>query len=630
MIEYLYGSKSWGVSNYTHELKQHMVDTHGVSIQSRSVGGVHVLSHMDRTQLREHLLRCVSPVSTQNVLHVQHDTLMFRGAGDEIDEMDNMCWFLDLMNQRYSRVIITLHSCVKFQKPGWLRQPITRAMSDILSRQWRKQVIPTFNRCVVLVHSMPHVRLLNSQGCHTARLFVHPTNRHSGSQTPDTQHVRVVVPGQLVDRKCVGRAIETCTRMPGSTLTLDTSNRALFEHYKNYAVTRHVQIEPIQWSLNTHEYLEQLKQHDVALVVYNDDVPLSGSIIDSLRCGLIVGCSDTPSFQWFGDEYQCVFSHGNDLQLGDLIMDQLRDPVTRARTAWHADNYFATSHQSACQLLDVYQGEAPQSDINVARKSRSKPVTAVSRQVTHLPTYMTHTSACVDLKNVCGLLHVEHQHRQDVTLLSSEWSGLLHGPFMSTTNTLNKLTADSMITQGVFDKCVSLQVTNTRLQQLIEPHVSCVVDVLKLENFPPDTVFDVDQFMSQSTRVLLHDGWWCRNFNSFGKIKLTDKWCKQLRVDKQQPTRELLDMSDVDPRDVHLTTATNNCACCFIDQTTDDVVDDHMLWCVSTYTPVLIRRNATTEEYLGSDYVLMFDDIGEASDLLTDRNIKLAHEQLKR
>ena len=130
--------------------------------------------------------------------------------------------------------------------------------------------------------------------------------------------------------------------------------------------------------------------------------------------------------------------------------------------------------------------------------------------------------------------------------------------------------------------------------------------------------------------MLLHDGWWCRNFNSFNKIKLSDKWYKQLRVDKQQPTRELLDMSDVDLRDVHLTSATNNCVCCFIDQTTDDVVDDHMLWCINTCTPVLIRRNATAEEYLGSDYVLMFDDIHTAHELLTDDNIRLAHEQLKR
>lgn len=68
----------------------------------------------------------------------------------------------------------------------------------------------------------------------------------------------------------------------------------------------------------------------------------------------------------------------------------------------------------------------------------------------------------------------------------------------------------------------------------------------------------------------------------------------------------------------------------FIDQTTDDVVDDHMLWCISTCTPMLIRRNATVKEYLGSDYVLMFDDIHTAHELLTDGNIRLAHEQLKR
>ena len=38
----------------------------------------------------------------------------------------------------------------------------------------------------------------------------------------------------------------------------------------------------------------------------------------------------------------------------------------------------------------------------------------------------------------------------------------------------------------------------------------------------------------------------------------------------------------------------------------------------------------TAEEYLGEDYVLMFDDVTSAGELLTDDNIKLAHEQLNR
>jgi hypothetical protein len=62
----------------------------------------------------------------------------------------------------------------------------------------------------------------------------------------------------------------------------------------------------------------------------------------------------------------------------------------------------------------------------------------------------------------------------------------------------------------------------------------------------------------------------------------------------------------------------------FIDQITDDVVDDVMVGCIRTGRPMLIRRNNTTEEYLGSDYPLMFDDIKQAGKLLTNENIAKA------
>ena len=51
MIDYLYGSKSLGVRNYTHELKHHM-SASGLDVNMRGVGGVHVLSKMEQSQLR--------------------------------------------------------------------------------------------------------------------------------------------------------------------------------------------------------------------------------------------------------------------------------------------------------------------------------------------------------------------------------------------------------------------------------------------------------------------------------------------------------------------------------------------------------------------------------------------------
>ena len=627
MIDYLYGSKSLGVRNYTHELKHHM-SASGLDVNMRGVGGVHVLSKMEQSQLRDHLLNCL-PSNNSSVIHIQHDTLMFRGAGDEVDEMDNMCWFLDQMLIRYERVFITFHSTTEFSRQSWLKKPVERFMINILSRQWHNQVIPMLNRCKVLVHSEPHLQLLESQGCDSAQLFIHPTNRHCEPFKPDTRQVRVVIPGRLVDRKRVGQAIEACTCIPNSVLSVDSTNQSLYNHYTNYAADRNVDVNPIEWNLNSSEYLDQLSEHDVALVMYNDDVPLSGSIIDALRCGLVVGTTSTPSFKWFSEEYQCINTHAHHHKLGDMIMSQLFDPTSVTRDQWHADNYFVLSHESAQRLIEQYHGEPPVDLNGGTRDPLASPVTWTSKQTRMLPDHMVNTSECKEVQLYQGIPHVEYQYNLNPKMFDSGWTGLIHGPFIDDQTTLNIPSVDQLVSQHVFDKCVQLRVTNTKLKQLIEPHVNCAVHVLKLNTFVPVNQFDIDCFLSTDSRCIIHAGWWCKRFNSFNQLNVGRCWNKLMCSKPEEPTAELMDVAG----DLHesvrwVTGAPNNCIH-FVDQTTDDVVDEQMLHCIRSNIPVLIRRNMTAEEYLGEDYVLMFDDVTSAGELLTDNNIKLAHEQLK-
>lgn len=624
MIDYLYGSKSIGVRNYTHELYQHMTDL-GVKINMCGAGGQHVLSHMNEQQLREHLIDCVS-VSDSTVLHVQHDTLLFRGAGDMMEEMDNMCWFLERMLDRYERVFITFHCRVEFKHASWFKQPIAKLLIGMLKRKWYNQVISTLNRCTVLVHSMPHAELLRSQGCDTVQLFTHPTSRHTVNKPLDVENVRVVIPGKLVDRKRVGLAIETCTHIPNSVLTIDSTNIAMAEHYKTLAKTKQVDVEFIKWSMNTTEYLDQLSEHDVALVTYDEDVPLSGSVIDAIKCGLIVGTTATPSFQWFAKEFRCITTHNNLHTLGSLIHDILQDTVSRERLAWHADNYFYTSHESVDKLVDIYRGNRGNNQNKASRKLFASVVTESSQQTSSMPSYMINSSECEQLKYVDGMLHVEHQYRHNKKIFSRPWSGLIHGPFFEAKTTLSRPTVDVMIGDNAFDNCTKLQVTNSKLKEVIEPLIPCPVELIRLTNFPPVGVFDIKTFISRKTRMILHVGWWCKDFKSFNQLQLSEKWKKQLHVNVNEPTREFLDMYNI------------TCSVCssvpvnclyYIDQITDDVVDEQMLYCICSNTPVLIRRNMTTEEYLGTDYALMFDDVLTAHELLTDDNIMQAYKQLE-
>ena len=602
----------------------------GIDCNLHAIGGHHVLSHMNTEQLRDHLM-CRLPIGESTVLHVQHDSLMFRGAGDEMDAMENMCWFLDQMMSRYEQVFITFHGKIEFEKSSWLHAPVNRLMQNILRRQWLKQVIPVLNRCVVLVHSEPHVQLLQSQGCDTSQVFIHPTNRHADRHSPDMSCVRVVVPGQLKDRKRVGLAIETCTKIPNCVLTVASSDPGLVDHWKRFAEPRDVHIEFTNWSSNSDEYLDQLSEHDVALVMYSDDVPLSGSIIDAMRCGLIVGASETPSFKWFAQEYQCVHTHSNYHKLGERILEVARNVAACDRDCWHADNYFTMSHDSASRLIDQYRGQHPIETRSVnSRATRSKPVTSISKQVTSMPRHLPNTSECEQLRRVDGMFHVEHQHLHDAQQFQNEWTGLMHGPFFRDVTTLNRTTGEQLTSTQALNNCSHLHVTNTALKTLIEPYVDCSVDVLKLTRFPPvETYFDVIGFLASDHRVMIHAGWWCKNMKSYNLLSLRSNWSKLMHQLSNDPTRELMDMQGGLHKSARWCSAMPYNCVHFVDQTTDDVVDEQMLHCIRSNTPVLIRRNATVIEYLGSDYVLMFDDVKTTGGLLTDDNIKLAHEQLK-
>ena len=622
MIDYLYGSKSIGVRNYTHELSRHMSGL-DLDIRMCGVGGYHVLSQLDQQQLREHLISCI-PDTKSKVLHIQHDTLMFRGSCDQTDEIDNLCWFLDMMTQKYDKVCITFHSRIEFGKPRWIEQPINRLLYNILDKQWCNQLIPMLNKCVVLVHSMSHVHLLESQGCNTVQLFTHPTDRYKTIKEPDIENVRVVVPGQLASRKHVGQAIEVCTRIPNCTLTIDSSDMSVYKQWEHAAAAKQVKLKPVKWSINNTEYLKQLCQHDVALVMYVDDVPLSGSVIDALRCGMIVGTTATPSFQWFAKEFRCVTAHDDLHMLGDAINTQLCSTLDRAQSAWHADNYFSLSHESADELSNTYQGTHKKNQSRSYRNLIANVVTESSQQISGMPSYMTNTSECENLRHVDGMLHVEHQYRHNKKPFSRSWSGLIHGPFIETENTLSRPTVNQMLVDNIFSTCTKIQVTNSKLKKQIEPYVPCPVELLKMTGFPPVVHFDLEAYMSQKKHILLHAGWWCKNFESFNSIQLSNIWSKKLHVNKLDPTHELFDMVSTNHAHADICSSIPENCVYYVDQTTDDVVDEQMLSCIRSKTPILIRRNATVEEFLGADYPLLFDTICQASELLTDDNIEKA------
>ena len=54
-----------------------------------------------------------------------------------------------------------------------------------------------------------------------------------------------------------------------------------------------------------------------------------------------------------------------------------------------------------------------------------------------------------------------------------------------------------------------------------------------------------------------------------------------------------------------------------------------MIECIARGTPIVVNRIPSTEEYLGKDYPLLFEDLDHAAEMIKDDNLIFsAHEYL--
>jgi len=62
----------------------------------------------------------------------------------------------------------------------------------------------------------------------------------------------------------------------------------------------------------------------------------------------------------------------------------------------------------------------------------------------------------------------------------------------------------------------------------------------------------------------------------------------------------------------------------------DTSANNAIVEAIARTTPVVVNRHPATEEYLGKDYPLLYDDISQVHNMLTPDNIISAHRYLKK
>lgn len=626
----LYSSCSIGISQYSQDLISNPPE--GVHVVGVCVGGSLILSHKTQSEQQLHLLSCLDRHNDVTHVHIQHDIGMFSST-DQYESFENLAWLINTLHTRGVKVSVTFHGIVNFPRHKLLREPIQWITTRMLEKLWSKQVITALNKCDVLVHSRNHQRTLIDQGVKRCVVWSPPVIQHKQLDTDPVDGVlKLVIPGGLSERgyKNVSQAIELCAGLDNHELYIDCSDPVRFKHYEKIAADQGCVLRGVRWSPDREEYIEQLCEFDVSLCLYSYDIPLSGGVIDSLSCGLITVTHDTSSRQELQTSHDCLLISNDTTELQQLIVDARDNSQTRKRLQRHINNFITYQSSQQDRLKQYYNRERIDTTLDTTKSIYTKSVKSKTNMYNYLPRHSTNVAeSLIDMDTPDNMImHVEHHFQYNKQTIDQLWCGLLHGPVSANDHTTGRLACEQLLQNDDFnnslDTCECLYVTNTRLLDWWSGIVSCEVKLMRIESIRTETNFSVDV-----SRTIVDAGWWCRDHGSIFKLEVPDGYNKMKIVKPDEPVRELIDYSGCVNNTVKLSDQLPNDYVMFIDQTTDDVVDDSMINCMSINRPMLIRRNSTTQEYLGDSYPLLFDNIKQAGELLTDDNIAKAIQYLK-
>lgn len=149
--------------------------------------------------------------------------------------------------------------------------------------------------------------------------------------------------------------------------------------------------------------------------------------------------------------------------------------------------------------------------------------------------------------------------------------------------------------------------------------------------------FNYDSFRTNKYKKIYHIGWWMRNLKSFNDIKLPKTYRKYMLVKRDfecfkdiiKPALPNMEMvSHLEDKE-YIKIFQENLL--FMDAF-DVTASNLLLECIRCNTPIILKRLPAFEQYIGNDYPLFFNDLGDIECLnesALNIVIKQAHEHLK-
>lgn len=323
----LYGRHSKGIKDYVTSVVDNVLDGQIDALQLPK------LSVHDQQSGRK-ILQDIVCNTDHDVIHIQYDNHMFDTNGCQFEQLENTVWLINTCQQHNKRVVLTLHGIHQYNQPR--KDLLERVSIKLLHRYWKNTVVPAWKTCDIIVHNYNHKRVLRTLGCDTNVHVVYP---HAESVATTKQRpsiddqVHVVIPGKRSEYKNYDQAFELLALLPENYHLHISDQGSVVDNTIAYQASRHKIIDRLHlvtFATNKSEYLQQLKQYDVALLPYTEDVPCSGSLQDCLSVMLPCLTSDTPSFREFNNKYACIIPCMCIATTGNLLIRRVTQDVEYA------------------------------------------------------------------------------------------------------------------------------------------------------------------------------------------------------------------------------------------------------------------------------------------------------------
>lgn len=231
-----------------------------------------------------------------------------------------------------------------------------------------------------------------------------------------------------------------------------------------------------------------------------------------------------------------------------------------------------------------------------------------------------------------------YRHEDTRRPYSQDWIGVLHNPPNSPDWFDIANSPQAILQRKVFQEslttCKAIICLSDYLAEWLRSKINTPVVSVKHPTEIPLKKWSINNYLKSKKKKLIQIGYWLRKFESIENIKCDNTYQKiwlpgdinytKYMFDVYKKTTKTTKESKFKFSGVYMTNVSDQEFDDFLSEGVglvdlyDSSANNAIIECIARNTPVLVNRLPATEEYLGKDYPLFFDDLDHASSMLYD------------